>query len=430
MRLSTVSFSLCKRGGFTMKRILMTLTALLAMIILSAAVQAETVKTAVKETQGRSGPGSFYELKVLIPQGTMLEVIEKQKSWYKVTYQKQVVWVSINSLSLDKSAAKETASDPFSSLSMGNVQVKASPATLTAAIKGFWTRYSGNRGTKLYELPIEGYPLDIAAYESFSRIRIQTTGRDKLWDRYPLPARARAQDIDYEKEHSIGYSIASSLADAPPVTDKALNQYITSVGLYVAESTERYDIAWTFYILDTDRINAVSCPGGYIVLTRGLLKLLADESELAALLAHEMAHVVAGHAMQTLEENKVARQADSAFDLLSKETKVSEVETDLTAITSRAVSIATSPKLDEQEFEADRMALRYLARSGYDQGGLTRMLETMRTRHENAIDMFDLNYRNHPDFRERARRIGRELESYRNYQGSSFRNEFSSSMIR
>ena len=93
------------------------------------------------------------------------------------------------------------------------------------------------------------------------------------------------------------------------------------MGWYIAESTERYDIKFKYYILDTDHINAVSCPGGYIVLTRGLLEILNDEAELAALLAHELAHIIAGHAMQSMEESKTQITADSAFDVLGKETE-------------------------------------------------------------------------------------------------------------
>ncbi len=166
-----------------------------------------------------------------------------------------------------------------------------------------------------------------------------------------------------------------------------------------------------------------------MVITRGLLEMLNDEAELAALLAHEMAHIIAGHAMQSMEESDVSLRADSAFGSLERETgPATDAEMDLVGITNRAVSIATSPKLDEQEFEADQMALRYLARSGYDIGGLTRMLETMMRRHEANIDIFDLNYRNHPDFAERIRLIERELRRYRNYRGTSFRDQFTQSM--
>ena len=109
--------------------------------------------------------------------------------------------------------------------------------------------------------------------------------------------------------------------------------------------------------------------------------------------------------------------------------KASETEQELTAITNRAVAIATSPKLDEQEFEADRMALRYMARSGYDLNGLSRLLHIMMDKHEQNIDMFDLNYRNHPDFKKRLELIEKELRRYKKYSGRQFSDAYNSNMV-
>lgn len=398
--------------------------------IFMTAALAGTVKVVVKDAHGREGPGSYYELKILIPEGTVLDIIEQKKTWYKVSYQKQKVWISANSLSVeDGDSDVPEKSDPFASLSNETVPVTASPATVTAAIKGFWTRYTGADKSELVELPVNGYSIPHNVYEKFSSERSRAVGRDNLFNKYKLKSNYKHPPLTYEKEHSIGYAIASSIADAPLIKDERVIQYVHSVGTYVAEATERYDIRFIFYLLDTDRINAVSCPGGYIVLTRGLLELLHDESELAALLAHEMAHVIAGHAMQEMEDRAVSMKADSAFDRLGRETSVSDVEMDLVGITNRAVSIATSPKLDKQEFEADKMAILYLARSGYDLNGLTRLLYTMRNKHESNIDMFDLNYRNHPDFRERIRHVEKEIIGYKTFKGEKFTESFRTNIV-
>ncbi len=398
-------------------------------LFLTAVAFAGTVKVVVKEAHGREGPGSYYALKTLIPEGTVLEIVEQKKTWYKVTYQKLQVWISANSLSVEDTAVDNSEiKDPFAALSTETVPITASPATVTAAIKGFWTRYTGTDKSELVELPVTGYYIPHSVYERFSSGRSREVGRDILLRKYKLASNYKRQPLTYEKEHSIGYTIASSVADAPLMENERIINYIHSVGAYIAEATERYDIRFIYYILDTDRVNAVSCPGGYIVLTRGLLELLNDESELAALLAHEMAHIIAGHAMQEMEDRSVSLKADSAFDRLGRETSVSDVEFDLVGITNRAVSIATSPKLDEQEFEADRTAIRYLARSGYDLNGLTRLLYTLRNKHESNIDIFDLNYRNHPDFRERIRQVEKEIIGYKTYKGEKFSESFRTHM--
>ncbi len=276
---------------------------------------------------------------------------------------------------------------------------------------------------------MDGYDIPPRDFEQFASGRAREVNRERLFDRFDLDDRDKKHDISLEKEYSIGYACASAVADAPPLSEGSALDYVHKVGWYIAQATERYDMRFKFYILDTDRINAISCPGGYIVLTKGLLRKLSDESELAALLAHEMAHVIAGHGMLAAMENEVQRKADSAFDILNRSTSgPTEAEEDLIAIANRAVSIAQSPKLDEYEFEADEMALRYMARSGYDLGGLGRMLEKLKAEHDRNTDIFDLNYRNHPDFGERMKRAEREMRDYRNYSGAAFAADYSRNM--
>ena len=401
-------------------------TGILVMFLVLIAA-AKIVKI-VREAQGREGPGSYYQMLKVIPEGKSLEVLDIKKSWYKVKFENVEVWISENSITMEneKESAKK---DVFESFSFDTVSPTASPAVLTAAIKGFWTRFSKIRSKDLVELPVDGFDIPVKYYESFADERSRAVVRDNLFKKYGLPSSYKKPRISYEQEHSVGYSCASSIADAPLVENEDLIRYVHSVGWYIAEATERYDIHYIYYILDTDRINAVSCPGGYIVLTRGLLELLHDESELAALLAHEMSHVIAGHGMTQVIEDKIRIKADTAFDALAKETKpASEAEEDLIAITNRAISIATSPKLNEYEFEADEMAMRYLARSGYDLNGHIRLLNTLMAKHEANIDIFDLNYRNHPDFKERLKRSGKELRSYRDYKGFQFTEAFRKNM--
>ncbi len=394
----------------------------LALMLVAAA---RTVKVSVQEAQARSGPGSFYPLVTLIPEGTSLDVLEEKKSWYRVKYTEKEMWVSENSLSTGEGAREGGRSLDAVSILPGKVSVTASPATLTASIKGFWTRYARGNTANLAELPVEGYDISPKAFETFSSNRARAVSRDDLFRKYKLKSSRKRSNLSYENEHSTGYTIASSVAEGSLVEDKKIIEYVHMVGWYLAEATEQYDTRFILYLLDTDRINAISCPGGYIIMTRGLLQLLENESELAALLAHEMSHVIAGHAMQELADRKESIKADTAFKGLDDETGgSSEVEMDLIGITNRAVSIATSPKLDEQEYEADRMALRYMARSGYDLGALQSLLSRMMTVHEARIDIFDLNYRNHPDFKERLKRITKELGNYKNYSGSKFADSF------
>jgi beta-barrel assembly-enhancing protease len=404
---------------------------LLILLLLASAVflisAGGKVRVVAKEAQGRSGPGSFYELKCLIPEGTILEFKEKKKSWCKVVYNNNEVWISENSISSGESASSKKTDEVVVN---SKISITASPAVLTAAIKGFWTRYTGADKSKLTELPVNGYNIEPEYIESFCDKREAQVSRDILFKKYKLKSDYKSVSISYQKDQAIGFSIASSVADAPLVGTVKAVEYINAVGSYVAESTERYDTKFIFYVLDTDRINAVSCPGGYIVLTKGLVELFGNEAELAAVLAHEMAHLIAGHASVQMKENKAAITADSAFGALDKETGGgSETEDELIAVTNRAFQTAVKPKLDEQEYEADRLAVLYLARSGYDLEALPVFLNKMMEMHEKNIDIFDLNYRNHPDFKERMKRVQKEISKYYLYSGQNFMTDFKTEMV-
>src|SRR6266850_5647111 len=75
--------------------------------------------------------------------------------------------------------------------------------------------------------------------------------------------------------------------------DRALQEYVTTLGLKLAQVSERPNLPWHFTVLDVPAINAFALPGGYIYITRGILPLLDDEAQLAGVLGHEIGHVTA-----------------------------------------------------------------------------------------------------------------------------------------
>ncbi|MCP4383185.1 MAG: M48 family metalloprotease [Hyphomicrobiales bacterium] len=141
------------------------------------------------------------------------------------------------------------------------------------------------------------------------------------------------------------------------------------VGRVVAASDEP-DQAYRITILNAPAINAFALPGGYLYVTRGLLTLANDSAEVAAVLAHEMAHVTANHAVE--RQNK-ARNA----------VIVSRVVTDVLdgdsggrlALASSQRSLASFSR--QQELEADAIGVKTIGRAGYDPFAAGRFLTTM-----------------------------------------------------
>lgn len=141
------------------------------------------------------------------------------------------------------------------------------------------------------------------------------------------------------------------------------------VGKLVAVSNDPTRL-YRVTLLNSPKVNAFALPGGYLYLTRGLLALANDSAEIAAVIAHEMAHVAANHA--------ILRQEKQASTELG-ERVVTEVLGDSTS--ARVALAANKLKLSEfsreQEFQADAVGIRMTGKAGYDPFAGARFLETL-----------------------------------------------------
>ena len=150
--------------------------------------------------------------------------------------------------------------------------------------------------------------------------------------------------------------------------DDKLEQTVARIVGRIVAASEQPEQAYRITILNSPAINAFALPGGYLYVTRGLLALANDSSEVAAVLSHEMAHVIANHAIE--RQNK-ARNA----------VIVSRVVTDVLgddgqlALASSQRSLASFSR--QQELEADAMGVKTIGRAGYDPFAAARFLATM-----------------------------------------------------
>lgn len=186
-----------------------------------------------------------------------------------------------------------------------------------------------------------------------------------------------ADDITEEEEIEIGGQLISGLLGAAPlVDDPALQRYVNDVGLWVASHTQRKDLPWVFGVIDSDGINAFAAPGGYILVTRGLYQLLENEAQLAAVLAHEIAHVVEQHHLNALEDNlKAEILADLAVLAAASDSTENAVRAD--KLVNAGVQIYASGLDQELEFDADLRGVVLAARAGYDPFALLDVLTTI-----------------------------------------------------
>ena len=183
--------------------------------------------------------------------------------------------------------------------------------------------------------------------------------------------------ISDEEEYYIGRAVAAKiLASYPLLENKALTAYVNLVGQTIAlhsDTPQTYG-GYHFAILDANEINAFACPGGTILVTKGMISATRNEEELAAVLAHEVAHI---HNRDGIASIKSARWTE-ALTVIGTETARSYTP----AQVSQLVRIFEGSVEDvfktlvvngygrSQEYQADETAMRYLSRAGYNPGSL------------------------------------------------------------
>ena len=218
------------------------------------------------------------------------------------------------------------------------------------------------------------------------------------------------EDITPEQEHYIGRAVAATvLRDHPPASDPEANAYLNLLGQTLALASDRPETfdGYHFLLIESADINAFAAPGGLVLVTRGLLDCCESEAELAAVLAHEVAHVAGRHGLQAIKKGRL----NSALAVLAVEGVKNFADEDLAELTEAyegsildiTTTLVNRGYARELELEADAAALAILRRVGYPESALSTMLGRMGERLEpGGLDFA----KTHPHPDERLEAIG------------------------
>ena len=184
------------------------------------------------------------------------------------------------------------------------------------------------------------------------------------------PATNRQETLLYgdEKEKSLGASVALQVEkDFSIDTDVDVNERVEKILDKIAAVCDRKDLVYTIRVIDKDdEVNAFSLPGGYIFVYKGLIDRISSDDQLAAVIAHEVAHVTAKHAMKRLQ---------GAYSAMALEGLAIASGSGAAAA---GIDLAASSVLFQNsradEFEADRLGVKYMHQAGYDPSQMRAML--------------------------------------------------------
>lgn len=210
--------------------------------------------------------------------------------------------------------------------------------------------------------------------------------------------------IGEEEEIKMGGELAAMLLGASPlINDPVRQHYVNNLGRWLALHSERPNLPWKFGIIDTSDFNAFSTPGGYILISRGLLDRMRNESELAGVLSHEIAHVVQKHHLKALQKAMgTSGLADIGKSVAASHGGIAGQVGAQLIEGGKEMFIKGLDK--EDEYQADRMGVVIAARSGYSPYGLVGVLQTLSA--APASGGFALMFKTHPTPASRIERLG------------------------
>lgn len=244
----------------------------------------------------------------------------------------------------------------------------------------------------------------LAAVLSMScKVQLTPESLAKGWTAY----QDAKKDLTPENEYYVGRSVATNLlsraqykyveaSDFSSGQLGATTAYVNAVGNVLAAAAmgqPRKDdrpspiAGWHFVIVDDDTINAFAASGGFILVNKGLVKAAKNEDELAAVLAHEIAHTVRGHAIGSIKKSRMAGVYKEMLD-----STVQLDEQQLGTLT-KAFEGAMDDMIDgmvvkgysrDTEFEADRVGLKIMADAGYDPQAFIKLLENLEKKQGHA----------------------------------------------
>ena len=237
-----------------------------------------------------------------------------------------------------------------------------------------------------------------------------------------------AETITPEQEYFIGRAVAANILSTYRlyIGNPMLTAYLNRICNVLTINSPRPDIFNGYFvaILDTDEINAFATSGGHIYLTRGLIAAARSEDALAAVIAHEIAHIQLQHSIKAIRTSRITQA------LLVTGTSAAGAATglnvnELTDVFNESVGEIVSTLVNNgysqsQEFEADLTALSLLASAGYNPSGLTDMLGELQRTQSGRTGGFN---RTHPTPASRLNNVERQMSRHRVRDTSSYRQD-------
>jgi len=214
------------------------------------------------------------------------------------------------------------------------------------------------------------------------------------------------QEVYYystDKEVQMGQAIAREVAkEYKPAADPLMQKRVEDIGKKIAAVSDRREIDYHFFVIDEDDVNAVSLPGGYVYIFKGLVDKVSNDDELAGVIAHEVGHIVARHSIKRLQ----AMQGYSILRILVAAAPSSGEVGSAADVAFNELLLGYSR---EDELLADQLGARYAKLAGYDPQAMISFLQKLQAVGRRSPLQPKSYYKTHPYVPDRIRVVKEEL---------------------
>jgi len=198
------------------------------------------------------------------------------------------------------------------------------------------------------------------------------------------------------QEVAIGAGMAEQIAETEkPLADPVWQDYLNEIGQDLVRVSDRKDIEYHFTVIESDQINAFAAPGGFVYFYTGLIREMHNEAELAAVMAHEISHVVARHGIKRLQ---AALGVAAGLQLISGGEEASAV---VNAAVGIGMGLVFAGYSRDNEREADRFGAHYMVQAGHDPNAMISMFGILAEKGGQASGSFEKLVSSHPETQER-----------------------------
>ncbi len=181
----------------------------------------------------------------------------------------------------------------------------------------------------------------------------------------PITGRSQLILIPESQETQLGLSAYRDILSKSKISrDPTLNRRVQRVGRRIAKVSPHPEYDWRFTVIDDVNPNAFALPGGKVGVNTGLFKVARNDAQLAAVMAHEVAHAIARHGSERISQQILVQGSLLALGVAAS--TQSDNAGDYVQLAAAATLAVVLPFSRGQESEADHIGLLYMARAGYD----------------------------------------------------------------